>query len=53
MHLTFERVEAPRSGEVWWGGFWDIFLKIGEEDWDEGLLEGRPGRGYNWTVKKS
>jgi hypothetical protein len=29
-------LEAPRSGEVWWGGVrGDILLKISEEVWDE------------------
>jgi hypothetical protein len=42
MHLTFERLEAPGSGEVWWGGVGDFLLEMGEE-WDEDLLEGGPG----------
>lgn len=27
MHLTFERLEAPGNGEVWWGGVGDILLE--------------------------
>jgi hypothetical protein len=47
MHLTLERLEAPRGGEVWWdgGGGGDILLETGEEGWDEELWEGRPGGG--------
>jgi hypothetical protein len=50
MHLTFERLEAPGSGEAWQGmgvyvwGYGDILLETGEEEWDEKLLEGN-GRG--------
>jgi hypothetical protein len=44
MHLTLERLEAPRSGEVWWdGSVGDIFLETGEEEWDEEMLESGPG----------
>jgi hypothetical protein len=48
MQLTFKRLEAPGSGEVWWGGrvrSRDILLETGEEEWDEELLEGRTGGG--------
>jgi hypothetical protein len=32
MHLTLERLEAPGSGEVWWGGMvGDILLEMGEQ----------------------
>jgi hypothetical protein len=48
MHLTLERLEAPGSGGVWWGG--DILLEMGvgwgEEVWDEEEhSEGRQGGG--------
>ena len=54
-HLTLKRLEAPGSEEAWWGGVgWDgdggqdrYFLsEMGvscEEEWNEGLLEGRMG----------
>jgi hypothetical protein len=29
MHLTFERLEAPGNGEVWWGEGGDILLEMG------------------------
>ena len=48
MHLTLERLEVPGSGEAWQGGVGrggDILLETGEEEWDEELSEGRPGRG--------
>ena len=56
MHLTLERLEALGSGEVWqggveWGGMgrlgWggDIVVEMGEEEWDEELLEDRLGGG--------
>jgi hypothetical protein len=35
-----------KSGRVW--GFWlsrDVLLEMGEEKWDEKLLEGRTGWG--------
>ena len=46
MYLTLEKLEAQGAGRPgWesagWGG--DILLDMGEEEWDEELLEGRPG----------
>jgi hypothetical protein len=29
MHLTFKRLEAPGSGEVWWSRGGDILLETG------------------------
>jgi hypothetical protein len=44
MHLTLERLEAPGSGELWWGWGGDILLEMGKkEEWDEEHLEGSPG----------
>jgi hypothetical protein len=37
MHLTFERFEAPGSGD---GGCGDILLETSEEVWNEEKLEG-------------
>jgi hypothetical protein len=28
----------------------DIFLEMGEEEWDKEQLKGRPGEAYDWTV---
>jgi hypothetical protein len=46
--LTFERPKALGNGEAGQGRGWqreDILLEIGEEEWDEELWEGGPGRG--------
>ena len=46
MHLTFKRLEAPGSLEVWWGGgeVWGYVETGGlEEIWDMKQLEGEPG----------
>jgi hypothetical protein len=47
MHLTLERLEAPESGEACWSvvGGGDILLELGQEEWNEELLEGEPGGG--------
>jgi hypothetical protein len=34
MHLTFERLESPGSGEVGSDGCRDIFLETGKEMWN-------------------
>ena len=28
MHLTLERLEAPGSGEVWWGEGWKMEVEV-------------------------
>ena len=44
MHLTLERLEALRSGAVWWcGEGWGHPLEMWEEEWDEELWDGGPG----------
>jgi hypothetical protein len=42
MHLTLKRLEAPGSGEVWWGG---ILVEMEEEVWDVEQSEGGVGGG--------
>jgi hypothetical protein len=59
MHLTLKRLEAPRSGEVWWGRGRDI-LPRGDRGW-EGMRKRYGMRncgsadqevGNSWTVNK-
>jgi hypothetical protein len=52
MLLTLERIEAPGSWEVWWGGGGDILLEMGEEVWGEVQSEGKPGGGSRLDCEK-
>jgi hypothetical protein len=47
MHLTLKRLEAPRSGEAWWGGGGgrDILEEIWQVVRDMVQWEGGPGGG--------
>ena len=53
MYLTLKRLEAPGSGEAWWGEVWcsggvgtsSWCQGLGEEEWDKELSEGGLGGG--------
>jgi hypothetical protein len=54
MHLTLEKLEAPGSGGVWYGG--NILLVTGveglEEEWDGEQLEADREADGDRTVKR-
>jgi hypothetical protein len=48
VYLTLKRLEAPGSGEVWWGGRWGMETfswRLWEGVWDVQQSEGGPGWG--------
>jgi hypothetical protein len=58
MYLTFQRLEAPRSLEVCWGGAWEVRSSswrqgCGEEVWDVECSKGDQEGNTIWSVKKN
>ena len=53
MYLSLNRLEAPGSGEVWWGGGGDIHLETGrlEEGMEFGTVVDQEGNKI-WSINK-
>ena len=52
MCLTLWRLEASRSGEVWWSGEGDTLLKVREENGVRNFQRAELERDNDWTVKR-
>jgi hypothetical protein len=54
MHLNLKRLEAPASGEVWWGwgGGGNTLVEIGGGGMRFGTVRGWTGKGKSLEYKK-